>query len=270
MGGRRQSYAVLAALDLFPPMLDSFARQILYPAPPVPVSSPPPAPLEEVWLDLLEGNRVQAWTLIPPSLPPTAPLVLFFHGNGENLETLRWSGLFEEFGRLGVAILAADFPGYGRSTGVPSEEGLTATGEAAVAWARKNHPDRPLVIAGWSLGAALAIATVDRHPEAVRGLIALSPWTTLAECAVEIFPEFAVKAMLREHYDSRSAARRIRVPALVVHGERDDLIPVRQGEEIAAVLGGPKTWVPVRGAAHNDLLGRREVWEAMKRFLAGL
>jgi pimeloyl-ACP methyl ester carboxylesterase len=251
-------------------MLDSFARQMLYPAPPVPVASPPPAPLEEVWLDLPDGSRVQAWTFIPPALPATAPLVLFFHGNGENLETVRWSGLFEEFGRLGVAVLAADFPGYGRSTGTPSEDGLTATGEAAVAWARKNHPDRPLVVCGWSLGAALAIATVDRHPEEVHGLIALSPWTTLAEAAAEIFPAFAVKAMLREHYDSRSAARRIRVPALVVHGERDDLIPAGQGEEIASVLAGPKTWIPVRGAAHNDLLGRREVWEAMARFLAGL
>jgi pimeloyl-ACP methyl ester carboxylesterase len=250
-------------------MLDSFARQMLYPAPPVPVSSPPPAPLEEVWLDLPDGGRVQAWALVSPALPATAPLVVFFHGNGENLETLRWSGLFEELGRLGVAILATDFPGYGRSTGIPSEEGLSATGEAAVAWARERHPDRPLVVAGWSLGAALAIATVDRHPE-VRGLIALSPWTTLAEAAAEIFPEFAVKAMLDERYDSRAAARRIRVPALVVHGERDDLISVRQGEEVASVLAGPKTWVPVRGAAHNDLLGRREVWEAMARFLASL
>src|SRR3954470_15088947 len=252
------------------PMLEAFARQILYPAPPVPVSSPPPAPLEEVWLDLADGIRVQAWALVPPTLPATAPLVVFFHGNGENLETLRWSGLFEEFGRLGVAILATDFPGYGCSTGISSEEGLNATGEAAVAWARENHPDRPLVICGWSLGAALAIATVDRHPDVVRGLIALSPWTTLAEAAAEIFPEFAVKAMVRERYDSRAAARRIRVPTLVVHGERDDLIPAGHGEEIAAVLAGPATWVPVRGAAHNDLLGRREVWEAMARFLAGL
>lgn len=251
-------------------MLDAFARQMLYPAPPVPVPSPPPAPLEEVWLDLSERGRVQAWAAVAPGLSPAAPLLLFFHGNGENLETVRWSGLFEEFGRLGVAVLAADFPGYGRSTGIPSEEGLIATGDAAVAWARERHLARPLVVCGWSLGAALAIAAVDRHPDEVRGLIALSPWTTLAEVAAGIFPELAVKAMLREHYDSRQAARRIRVSALVVHGERDDLIPVKQGEEIAAVLGGSARWMPVRGAAHNDLLGRREVWDEMARFVAAL
>lgn len=251
-------------------MIESFARQMLYPAPPVTVPSPPPAPLEEVWLDLATGERVAAWAHNSPTLPDDAPVVLFFHGNGENLETLRWSRLFDQLDGLGIAVLAPDFPGYGRSSGVPSEKGLLATGDAAVAWARKTHPGRPLVVCGWSLGAALAIATADRHPEEVRGLIALSAWTTLAEVAVKLFPEFAVKMMLRERYDSRAAARRIRVPALVVHGEHDDLIPIAQGKEIASVLGGPTRWVEVGGAAHNDLLAHREVWDEMKRFLSAL
>ncbi len=258
---------VLAVAIGLPAMLETFARQMLYPAPPVAVPSPPPAPLEEVWLDLSTGNRAQAWLYTPPDLPETAPVVLFFHGNGENLETLRWAGVFEEMGSLGVAVLAADFPGYGRSPGPPTEEGLLAAGDAAVAWARSRYPDRPVVVAGWSLGAALAIATVDRHPKDVRGLIALSPWTTLAEVARGIFPEVAVRMMLKEHYDSRAAARRITVPALVVHGEMDDLIPMKQGLEISNVLAGPVRWVPVSRAAHNDLLGRREAWEAMAEFL---
>ena len=147
---------------------------------------------------------------------------------------------------------------------------MIATGDAAVAWVRTRHPERPLVVAGWSLGAALAIATVDRHQGEVRGLIALSPWTTLAEVARGIFPEVAVRMMLKEHYDSRAAARRIRVPALVAHGEMDDLIPVEQGKEISSVLAGPTQWVSVPRTGHNDLLGRREVWAAMAGFLAGV
>lgn len=248
-------------------MLDAFARQMLYPAPPVTVPSPPPAPLEEVRLDLATGDRAAAWVYLPPTLPSEAPVVLFFHGNGENLETLRWSGLFEQLGGLGVAVVAADFPGYGRSTGSPSEEGLIATGDAALAWARQRYPARQLVVCGWSLGAALAIATVDRHAGEVHGLIALSAWTTLADVALKVFPAFAVKLMLREHYDSSSAARRIEVPSLVVHGKLDELIPVAQGREIASLLGGSKRYVEVPGAGHNDLLGHREVWEEMGRFL---
>ncbi len=275
MPARKTPLAVIGALAQedaigLPFMLETFARQMLYPAPPVVVPSPPPVPLEEVWLDLSTGTRAHAWFYTPPDLPALAPIVVFFHGNGENLETVRWAGVFEEMGKLGVAVFAADFPGYGRSSGTPTEEGVIATGDAAVAWARERHPERPVVVAGWSLGAALAIATVDRHQEEVRGLIALSPWTTLAEVARGIFPEVAVRMMLKENYDSRSAARRIRVPSLVVHGEMDDLIPVAQGQEISSVLAGPARWVSVSRAAHNDLLGRREVWAAMAEFLAGI
>jgi uncharacterized protein len=251
-------------------MIDAFARQMLYPAPPVAVPSPPPAPLEEVGLDLATGERAVGWAWDDPALPPGAPLVLFFHGNGENLETLRWSGFYDELRLLGVPFLAMDFPGYGRSTGTPSEEGLMATGDAAVAWARDLHRERPLVVCGWSLGAAVAIGTASRHPEAVRGLIALSPWTTLAEVAVGLFPEFAVKAMLRERYDSRAAAKGVRAPALVVHGELDDLIPVAQGEEIATMLPGPARWVPVPRTGHNDLLGQPVVWQEIGAFLAAV
>ncbi len=98
-------------------------------------------------------------------------------------------------------------------------------------------------------------------------MIALSAWTTLAEVAAEVFPAFAVKFMLRERYDSRTAARGVRVPALVVHGERDNLIPMAHGKEISSMLAGETRWVEVPGAEHNDLLGRGE-WEEVERFLS--
>jgi uncharacterized protein len=249
-------------------MIDSFARQMLYPAPPVPVPSPPPAPLEEVWLDLPTGERVLAWAA-NAAAPDGAPVVLFFHGNGENLETLRYVGLLQDLEKLGVAVLATDYPGYGRSTGVPSEEGLLATGEAAVAWARQRHPGRPVVACGWSLGAAVAVAMAARHPDEVAGLIALSPWTTLEETARLLFPGFVVKALLRERYDSLAAARKVRVPALVIHGELDDIIPAEQGRELAAALANGR-WVSVPRSGHNDLMAQPVVWEEMRRFLRAL
>ncbi|HYG64479.1 MAG TPA: alpha/beta fold hydrolase [Thermoanaerobaculia bacterium] len=251
-------------------MLDAFARSALYPAPSVPVPSPPPPSLEEVRLDLSTGETVVGWARAAPSLPPDAPVVLFFHGNGENLQTMNWAGMFEDLEQLGVAYLAVDYPGYGRSSGKPSEEGLMATGDAAVAWARRQHSGRPVVLCGWSLGAATVIPTAARHPEDVRGLIALSPWTSLKDVASHHFPAFLVKALLRERYDSLEAARRIRVPALVIHGDLDDLIPAAQGKLVAEALAGPKKWVSLPGAGHNDLFARPEVWREIEAFLRSI
>lgn len=253
----------LVAVFLLLRMLDGFVRQSIYPAPLFRVP-PAPAPLEEVGLDLPTGERIVAWAHADPGLTPERPAVVFFHGNGENLETMRMSGLFEELNRLRVAWIAIDYPGYGRSTGSPSEAGVMAAADAAVAWMRERHPDRPLVLCGWSLGAAAAIGTAARHP--VRGLIALSPWASLPEVARLHFPGFMVQSMLKEKYDSLSMAKKVRVPALVVHGEVDNLIPAEQGRQVAEALGAK--WVAVRSAGHNDLLARNVVWEEMERFLA--
>ena len=247
-------------------MLDAFVRQSIYPAPLIRVPQAP-APLEEVGLDLPTGERIVAWAYADPALPPERPAVVFFHGNGENLETMRMSGLFEELNRLRVAWIAVDYPGYGRSTGSPSEEGVLAGGAAAMAWLRERHPGRPLVLCGWSLGAATAIGTAARNPEPVRGLIALSPWASLPDVARIHFPGFMVQAMVKEKYDSLSSAKKLRVPALVIHGEVDNLIPAEQGQRVAEALGAK--WVPVHSAGHNDLLARDQVWPEMERFLDG-
>jgi pimeloyl-ACP methyl ester carboxylesterase len=244
-------------------MLVPLALQILYRAPALPVSSPPPAPLKEVWLDLGAGGRAMAWTT-SDSIPPGAPIAILFHGNSDNLETLRRAGLCMKVERLGATFLAVDYPGYGRSPGDPSEASLLATGSAAVAWARRHHPGRPVILLGWSLGAAVAIATAARHAGEVDGLIALSPWTRLLDIVQGFLPELPEFAQHR--YDSLAAARRVEVPALVIHGEQDQVIPVDQGKAIVSALRGPTRFVPIRTARHHDLLANDETWRELARF----
>ncbi|HLE83188.1 MAG TPA: alpha/beta fold hydrolase [Thermoanaerobaculia bacterium] len=258
-------------------MLASFARDMVYPAPPVAVPSPPPAPLAEVWLELEGGGSVSAWAREPPGIAPEAPVALFFHGNGENLETMRRAGLFEELDGIGAVVLAADYPGYGRSPGRPREAAILATGDAALAWARRRHPERPVVLAGWSLGAAVALDVASRHPDEVSGLVAMSAWTTLEDVAAVHFSRTLARWALPERYDSLAAARRLagrRLPALLVHGERDTIVPVALGRRLAEALeasgAAEVRWLPIRGASHNDLLAHDEVWRELERFVDGL
>jgi hypothetical protein len=239
-------------------------RQLLYPVPPVPVPSPPPAPLAEVRLAGTAGPLV-AWHL--PAGEPGAPAVVFFHGNGENLETMRLAGFFEQTDALGAHVLAVDYPGYGGSAGRPSEAGIEEAADLALAWLEERHPASPRVAAGWSLGAAVALGLATRWPEEVAGVIAASPWTSLEAVAATHYPGWLVRIFLAERYDSLTAAPRLRCPALVVHGARDWIIPPAQGERLAAALPRAR-WREIAGAGHNDLLARPEVWEEMSDFLA--
>lgn len=255
-------------------MLDPLVRSMIYPAPPVPVPSPPPEPLEAVHLELAEGGGAVAWYQEAPTGAPatvgsgdSAPLVVFFHGNGENLETVRMAGTFRSFHELGAAVMGVDYPGYGNSPGTPSESTIHATGDAALAWVREHHPGRPVVAAGWSLGAAVAIGLAARSEERLAGLIALSPWTSLPDVARKVFPGPVVQFALSERYDSLAAADGLELPALLVHGREDGIIPVDQGRRLADALGRSAKWVEIEGAGHNDLLAQPAAWEAMAWFL---
>jgi len=80
-----------------------------------------------------------------------------------------------------------------------------------------------------------------------------------------------VKSLVEERYDSLAAAKKIRCPALFIHGEHDDLIPVsQQGEKVAGAVPSATRWVQVPQAGHNDLLGRRLVWLEIAKLLSEL
>ncbi len=249
-------------------MMSAFVRQMLYPAPAIPVPSPPAGRFEEVALALPSGVTAMAW--FHGRAAPGRPALVVLHGNGENLETLRLAGLLDDLARLDVAFLAVDYPGYGRSGGRPSEAANGEAAAAALAWLAARHPDRPRVVWGWSLGAAVAVDLAARRPDQVGALIALSPWTSLGELARVHFPGFLVRLLVRERYDSLTAARDVACPSLVIHGARDRIIPPSHGERLAAALPPPTSWLAVPGAGHNDLLGHPEVWRAVAGFLDGL
>jgi fermentation-respiration switch protein FrsA (DUF1100 family) len=54
---------------------------------------------------------------------------------------------------------------------------------------------------------------------------------------------------------------------LVLHGERDGVVPIVLGERLYALITAPKRFVRFPGAGHNDL-GANGAVEAAKRFLA--
>jgi pimeloyl-ACP methyl ester carboxylesterase len=276
----RRLLAILLGVGAFGLLLmlgiDTFVRSMVYPAPPVRVPSPAPSPLVEVWLPARPFSHaapsagaetpIHGWWLPPPRAG--APVVLMLHGNGENLATMEQGGLFADFARLGSGVLAIDYPGYGRSRGTPAEASNTDAAESAWEWLGAHAARSPRVLAGWSLGAAVASQLAGRRSDELAGLVLLSGWNRLPDVAGLHFPQWIVEATLPETYDSVAAVGRVRCPALVAHGARDPIIPVGLGRQLFAALAGPKRWLEIPAAGHNDLLGHAEVWQAIGALLA--
>lgn len=248
------------------PLSQYFVRLMTYPAPSVKVPSPPPGPFKEVQIKYENDDSAFGW-LFENTLAPNLPIILMFHGNGENLETMRRGGLLDQFMNFDAHFLVMDYPGYGRSSGKPSEESNIATANAAFQWIVENYEQNPKIVFGWSLGAATAIQTVFHNQSKTSGLIVISAWSSLPDVAAAHYPRFLVDAFVKEIYNSVQAAKEIQCPVLLMHGERDNIIPFSQGNKVAEAIGSNTRWIPVPGAGHNDIFSEDVIWTEIVSFV---
>jgi fermentation-respiration switch protein FrsA (DUF1100 family) len=221
---------------------------------------------EETWLDS-GGDRLQAWW-IPGEM--SQPVILMFHGNAGAIAD-RLDNVLQMVRYLGVSILQVEYPGYGDSSGRPSERSLYAAGAASFAEARRRGEGRRLVVFGRSLGGAVAIRVARDHP--VDGLIAESTFTSLPELAATTGIPLA-RQLVSYRFDSLDGISRVRVPLLLVHGNRDELVPYRMAERLleAAVSSPRKLLHTVEGGTHNDTwaIGGTPYWQTWSDFLSSL
>lgn len=240
-------------------------RAIMYPVPTVERTAPLMAGLpqaEEIVLDTADGEKVVAWHVPARS---GKPVVLFFHGNGE---VLAWRvPRFRDLVADGTGLVALSFRGYAGSTGSPSEAGLIADGEAVYTFAAARYAASRIVPWGYSLGSGVAVAVAANHP--VGGLVLEAPFTSTVDIAAAAFPYLPVRWLLRDRYHSDRSIGSVRAPLLVMHGEKDRVIPIRFGERLFALANEPKRMVRFADAdhVHSDDAG---ILAAVRDFLAGL
>ncbi|MGH1362240.1 MAG: alpha/beta hydrolase [Calditrichia bacterium] len=246
--------------------LPSLLQKLLYPAPAVAVTTPLENLVEKV-LATSNDNTISGW-LQPPANDTTA-MLLVLHGNGENLETMKMGGILSSLSRLNIGYFAIDYPGYGNSSGTSSEENCVEAAITAYSWIRKEYPTNPLIVMGWSLGAGVTFQTV-RQKNDVAGIIAISPWTRLADVAKEHYPEWVVNRWLKESYDSVNSINAIDCNLLLIHGENDGIIPFEHGRQLSQTGGDRVTWLPLRHTGHNNVFSQVETWDAIRKFLAKL
>jgi fermentation-respiration switch protein FrsA (DUF1100 family) len=181
-----------------------------------------------------DDQQLAAWRLEPDN--PKADIV-YFHGNGGNLSL--WLPVLATLHDLGYRVLAIDYRGYGRSTGTPSEAGVYRDAEAAVRHAAANRaqPERPLVFWGRSLGGPVAAAATRAvQPD---GLILESTFADKAAVVRSSVVLRALNVFATYRFATAELLHDFRQPTLVVHAERDTIIPFPLGRELFDRLSGP-------------------------------
>src|SRR5450631_531416 len=203
-------------------------RQIIYPGRYIRVSGPPPAGIVPIAVVTATGHS-EAW-FMPPfkrRQGERRPLVIFFHGNGEVVDNLPEQA--EGFRELGMGVLLVEYPGFGRSSGDPTESSITETAAAAYDAVLKRDevdPER-IVLFGRSLGGGAACALAARRPSAA--LILQSTFTsTRAFAHGYLVPGFLV----RDVFDNGRVLAAYRQTVLLFHGSVDTTVPPEHSREL--------------------------------------
>ena len=208
------------------------------------------------------GEKLIAW-YVPPK--GTKPLIIYFHGNAGALD-LR-AGRFKWVIEDGTGLLALSYRGYGGSTGKPTETGFISDGMAAYDFARARTPARNIVVWGESLGTGVAVAVAaDRE---VGGAILDAPFTSIADVGAAAYPFAPVRWLIKDPFHSDERIARVTAPLLVLHGERDPIVPIAFGERLFALAREPKRFVrfPQGGHVNLDDYGAQK---AVRTFLSEL
>ena len=171
----------------------------------------------------------------------------------------------------GFDVLLFDYRGYGRSSGRPSEEGTHSDARAALtAMLREPGVEASrLLYLGESLGGAVAAALALEQPP--HGLVLQSSFTSIREMARFHYP-FIPSVAVPDAYPTVRRIRELSCPLLVLHGERDEIVPLAQGRALFEAARGPREMRVFAGAGHNDLvpLAGAEYAEAIASWARGL
>jgi fermentation-respiration switch protein FrsA (DUF1100 family) len=240
----------LAAAALALTLLWAAQRRLMYlpfGSAPAPAGAGLPS-AEPFTADTADGLALGAWFM--PASGPSSATVIVFNGNAGHRG--HRATLAKALAAAGFNACLFDYRGYGGNPGSPTEAGLLSDARAvhAAVAARTGVDSSRIVLFGESLGTGVAVALApEARPLAV---VLRSPFTSMADVAAHHYWLLPVRHLIWDRYDSLSRLGALQCPVAVVAGDRDRVVPYAMSRRLYDAIGGPKTFVTVPGADHND------------------
>jgi len=224
-------------------------------------------PLEDVWFQSPDGVKLFGWFVPAPGNTMKGAMLLWCHGNAGNIiHRLDNVALLH---RLGISVFLFDYRGYGRSAGSPSQQGLylDALGAYDYLVQRRRVPAGRVVLFGRSLGGSVAGYVAGQRVAA--GLLLESTFPSVAAVAKAHYFGLPMHWLLGARFPLAEHLQSVKIPTLIIHGDRDEIIPLALGKEVFAAAHTPKEFYLVKGADHNSLyrLGGMPYFEKIREFV---
>ncbi len=232
---------------------------LVFPTPNVPLPELS-APAEYVEMQTSDGETLRH---VRFKADDGAPKLMFFHGNGSlaAFELDRGRKMFEN----GFDVLLVEYRGYGGSSGSPSADALLKDAIETYDWYKGDTEDWVFLYAH-SLGTGVASYLSSQRE--VQSMVLESPYSSLSDVAADRYPIFPVKALFKHEIDSVENLKGSQVSVLILHGEKDGVIPIQYGKRLFDTLDPELAeWKILPNVGHNTLVQSGSVDLALEHFI---
>lgn len=175
--------------------------------------------------------------------------IVYFHGNAGHIgmRGLKQRPYIEE----GMGVLLTTYRGYSGNPGKPSEKGTYIDARAAMQFLQSQDvPLEKIIIQGESLGSAIAVQMAMEYPAAA--LILVSPFDSMQAMGRKHYPFFPMH-FLKDKYRSIDKIAHVHMPLLILHGEKDKLVPIEHGRLLFDTANEPKMMISYPNRTHSDM-----------------
>jgi alpha-beta hydrolase superfamily lysophospholipase len=198
-----------------------------------------------------------------PGNEPAKGTVLYFHGNRQNIS---WYEKFVPyFTQRGYEVLMPDYPGYGKSKGVVTEEKLYHWATLVYQIARKRYSADSLIIYGKSLGTGIAAELASRRD--CKQLILETPYYQFPAVLQRFLPMYPVSLLLRYQLPTYRYLPQVAAPVTLLHGTNDGVIAFSQSRQLEKLFKKQDRLIVIEGGSHNDLYDFSQTTEWLTRAL---
>lgn len=202
----------------------------------------------EVSFPTAGGATLHGWIYLQPG---SRKILLVHPGNAGDIAGRLY--LTELLLESGASVFQYEPRGFGQSAGQPTLQGIAEDGLAAYDYlvnVRGYSPDS-IVLYGMSLGSGVATYVSTKRPAA--GLVIHSGFSSLERIGKEkepILRMYPSWLFPNPRMDNAYIVARKHPPLLILHGEKDVMIPIAHAEELANEASQPKTFVRFPDSGH--------------------
>jgi uncharacterized protein len=176
-------------------------------------------------------------------------IVLYFHGNRDNV--IRYAKHVPDFTRHQYEVWIPDYPEYGKSTGMFTEENVYRQAMILYNMALENTTKENIIVYGKSLGSGIASWLASEKD--CRHLILETPYFSMTDLFSIHAPGFLGKKFYHFRFPTNEYLKKVSSPVTIFHGSHDRVIPYDNSVKLKDYLKPGDEFVTIKNASHNNV-----------------